>query len=582
MPADRPKLNVFQFLRPYRLALIWLIALTGVLSVLAMLPPLLMRAFIDRVLDAGNQELYVKLGICMVVLPITIALCGLLQTLGLAYVGWRFLFDIRIALYDHILAMSMRFFGKHSTGKLVTRLMSDTAMIGNMLGAQTLSVVADLVCATFAVTATFAINWRLGCVLFLLIAMFSLNYHRNVGKLHQKGSSYWQSFDRLSGGIQNRIAANLAVKTFGTEEREQDAYRNQSEESVELLRDANVASTQFSMNTMLIQAVGRAVIYFLGCALVLRGELSYGDVVAFTAYAMQLLWPVIRVSEMARQLQDFRIGLDRISEVFNETPEVQEAENPVPLTRLQGRVDFEHIHFAYDPGRPVLIDFNLNVAPGQTIALIGPTGCGKSTVLSLLLRFFEVSEGRLLLDSIDIRQISLKSLRRQFGIVLQEPLLFNVTIAENIRYSRPEATQEEIEAAAKVAEIHDVIMKLPEQYRSVIGNEGVQLSTGQKQRLTIARAVVADPAILIMDEATSALDSESERAIQTAMNRVLKGRTSFIVAHRLSTIRNADTIVVLQHGRIVEAGNHEQLMARPDGHYHHLYNTFMSKGIIEE
>lgn len=576
------KLDVFSFLRPYRLALAWLIALTVGLSVLAMLPPLLMRAFIDRVLDAHDHSLFMSLGICMVVLPITIALCGLLQTLGLAYVGWRYLFDIRIALYDHIQQMSMRFFGKNSTGKLVNRLMTDTSMIGNMLGAQTISIVADLVCATFAVTATFAINWRLGLILLLIIVLFSLNWHLNISKLREKGRVYWQSFDRLSGGIQNRIAANLAVKTFGTEDREQTAYRGQSSESMELLTDANIASISFSMNTMLIQSVGRAVIYFLACALVLRGDLSYGDVVAFTTYAMQLLWPAIRFSEMARQFQDFRVACDRISEILTEQPEVTEAPNAVTLQRLKGQVDFERIGFQYEPGRPVLIDFDLHVKAGQTIALIGPTGCGKSTVLSLLLRFFDVTEGRLLMDGTDIRQISLRSLRRQFGIVLQEPLLFNVSIAENIRYARPEATQAEVEAAAKVAEAHDLIMGLPERYNSIIGSDGVQLSVGQKQRLTIARAVVADPAILIMDEATSALDSESERAIQTAMARVLKGRTSFIVAHRLSTIKNADLIIVLDKGRILESGNHEQLIARPDGHYRDLYNKFMSKGVIDE
>ena len=574
--------RIWTFVIPYRWPLVWLVVLTIGLSVLSMLPPLLMRAFIDRVIEQGDRSLFFTLGVFMIVLPLTISACGLLQILIISFVGNSFLFDLRVWLYDHIVGMSMRFFGKHSTGMLVNRLMGDTSLIGTMLSSTTISIIADLVCATFAITATFAINWRLGCVLIFLVVLFALNYQVNIGRLRRVGRSYWQSFDRLSGGIQNRLAANLAVKTFGAESREQQIYRNQSESSLDLLETANVSGTRFWMNTILIQSVGRAVIFFAGCALCLRGDLTYGDVVAFTAYAMQLLWPAIRLSEMARQIQDFRIGLERIGEVLKEQPEICSNPRAQNVPRLRGAVEFDHVYFHYEPGRTVIHDFSLSVAAGETIALIGPTGCGKSTILTLLLRFFDVTNGTLRLDGTDVREISLKSLRRQFGIVLQDPLLFNVSIADNIRYSRPDATMDEVMAAAKVAEVHDFVGGLADGYKSILGAEGVQLSVGQKQRITIARAVVADPAILIMDEATSALDSESEKAIQTAMERVLKDRTSFIVAHRLSTIRNADRIVVMNYGRISEIGNHEQLMALPDGHYRNLYHKYMNKGVIEE
>jgi ABC-type multidrug transport system fused ATPase/permease subunit len=245
-------------------------------------------------------------------------------------------------------------------------------------------------------------------------------------------------------------------------------------------------------------------------------------------------------------------------------------------------VDFNNVFFEYEAHRPVIRGLDLHVEPGETIALIGPTGCGKTTVLSLLLRFYDIRGGELLVDGVEVRSYDLHSYRRHFGIVLQEPLLFSTSIAENIRYGRPSATQEEIEAAARVAEIHDFVMTLPGKYGTLVGDYGVELSVGQKQRINIARAVAANPAILIMDEATSALDSESEHAIQKAMDRVLKGRTCFVVAHRLSTIRNADKIVLLDQGRIAEIGRHDDLMSIPDGRYHDLYTKHMGAGVLTE
>ena len=573
--------NIFHFLSPYKWHLGSLIALTVVLSVLAMLPPLIIRGIIDRVLTQGETRLFFGLGVCMLTIPVLAALCGYLQTIGIAYLGQRFVFDIRVALYDHLMRLSLRFYGKQSIGKIINRLMGDSGIVQRMLTAQSINVVSDLVCATFAISATFLINWRLACLLLLIVISFVINYRMNIGRIRRATRNYRGALDRLSGGVQNRLGGNLAVKTFGAEGREHGIFQQHSDASLDQVEEALVASNTFSMNTQLIQSTGRAIIYFLGCAMVLRDELSYGDVVAFTTYAMQLLGPAVRFSELIRMLQDVAIAVERLFEIFRELPEITDSADAVDLPILKGQVDFNQVHFHYDEGKPVLRGFDLHVSAGETVALIGPTGCGKSTILSLLQRFFDVCDGSLLLDGHDIRTIRLHSLRRHFGIVLQEPLLFSVSIAENIRYSRQGATLEEIEAAAKVAEIHDFIASLPDGYQTQIGSEGLELSVGQKQRVTIARAVVADPAILIMDEATSALDTESEQAIQKAMNRVLEGRTSFIVAHRLSTIRNADRIVFLDGGVIAEMGNHEELMRLPDGRYRELYTKHMSAGVLE-
>lgn len=583
MPSRAQKLELFfRLLKPYRFRLAGLVFLTVALSVLAMLPPLLMRAVIDLVLTQRRVSLFFGLGVCVLALPVVTALLRYLQGLGVAVLGQRFVFDLRVFLYERLLGLSLRFFGKHSVGKLVNRLMGDSTTVQHMLTAHSIGVISDLVCASFAVSAAFAINWRMAVLLLMIVALFVFNYRVNIVRIRRATRGYQSALDRVSGGVQNRLVASLAVKTFGMEDREHESFRGESETSLGLVQEALTAGAGFSLNTQLIQGVGYLVLYFIGCALTLRGDMSYGSVVAFGAYAMQLLWPAVGFSELAKQIQQVGIAMDRLLELSASTPEVADRPAAAALSRPAGGVVFDNVSFHYDAGVPILENFSLRVAPGETVALVGPTGCGKTTIISLLMRFYDVCGGSILIDGVDLRDIRLRALRRMFGVVLQEPLLFDVTIAENIAYSRPGAGMEDIEAAARVAEIHEFIASLPAGYDTRLGSEGVDLSVGQKQRLTIARAVLADPTVLVMDEATSALDSESERAIQKAIARALKDRTSFIVAHRLSTIRHADKILLLEKGRIIESGGHAQLMSMPDGKYRGLYLKHMGSGVITD
>lgn len=571
------------FLLPFKWHIIGLTALTAFLSVLAMIPPLLTRAVINDVIGAGREALLPGLAVMMLAVPVLHASISYLQVIGIAYIGQTFVMRTRMAVYRHLMHLHIGFFGKNSTGKLTNRLMGDSTVMQQILNVASVQIVSDLICSVFAISAMLYINWRLALPIILILILFVINFKMNIEKIQRATRGFRGAEDRLAGGIQDRLAANMTVKTYGAEEREQTVFGAQSEAAMDQQLISWIASSNLHMNTMLLQDTGRICIYFLGCSMVLSGLADYGDVTAFTAYAMQILWPAVRFSQLAEQLQNVRISADRLFEILDEQPAITNAPDAVELPdRVKGEVVFDDIVFSYDPGKVIINGLSLDIAQGETVALVGPTGCGKTTILSLLMRLFDVQQGAVRIDGHDIKEVTLNSLRRQFGIVLQESLLFQVSVTDNIRYAKPHATLDEVVNAAKIAEIHDDIVRMKHGYDSIIGDKDVQLSVGQKQRISIARAVLADPAILIMDEATSALDSESERAIQIAMDRFLVGRTSFIVAHRLSTIKNADRIVLLDKGKIQETGNHDTLIQIEGGRYRDLYEKHAGKGIITE
>jgi subfamily B ATP-binding cassette protein MsbA len=417
----------------------------------------------------------------------------------------------------------------------------------------------------------FSLSWKLSAVLLGILPLYLLNYKFFMRKIRRTNISYRFEMDQITNTLQERISGTQLVRAFVKERAETQQFLAGTRRSLNYAMRGVIYSASFSTASRIINGIGSSVLFCLGCYLVIRGEMTYGAVTAFMAYAQRLFGPALRFTEISNLIQQTLVSADRIFEVLDAEPEIKEVKGAKDLLPIKGHVKFENVTFAYTPGEPVLKEINLEIQPGTTVALVGHTGCGKTTIGNLLLRLYDPQSGQILIDSRNIAEVSLKSLRGQIGVVLQDTVLFNTTIKENIKYGKRNATDQEVIEAAKTAEIHDFIMSKKEGYETLIGEGGTKLSVGQKQRIAIARAIITNPGILIMDEATSSLDSESEALIQKALRKVLANRTSFVIAHRLSTIVNADLIIVMDKGRIIETGTHRELLKKKDGFYRQLH-----------
>ena len=558
------------YLGPYWRRLIVTSVLLILSTGLGLLPPLFQRQIVDEVIGARNLSRLVTL----VVIMIGVYAAGGLVDFGDQYlrhtVGERFLFDLRVRIYAYLQRLSLSFFERTSTGELMSRVTSDVNALEQFVTHGVILTTVDLLRLVGASAVLLVLDWRLALVVLIpvpIIAVGLRQFNRYSRPIYRRVR------DRLgdiSARLQDDLAGIRVVQAFGQEDAELERFRTVSEKYYhERVRAIRAWSTFFPA-MYFVSAVGGVLVLGFGARMVVGGQISLGTLVAFLAYIASFYDPLRRLTEVDNTFQQAIAAGERIFELLDEEPDVQDAPDAVGLTGVKGDVVFDDVHFGYGDGDEVLHDIEFHMAPGQVIALVGPSGAGKTSIANLLCRFYDPAHGRVLVDGRDLRQVRLESLRRHVAVVLQDTFLFNATVRENLLYGKPDASEQEIVVAAQAAYAHEFIAQMPSGYDTEIGERGVKLSGGQRQRLALARAILADPRILILDEATSSVDAEAEYLIQQALEGVMKGRTSLVIAHRLSTIRNADKIIALEGGRIREIGNHGELLAK-GGLYSQLY-----------
>lgn len=538
-------------------------------SLLQVLIPQITRYLIDSLIPARRFDLLIWVGVSIVAIALLLGLFNFLKSYSLALVGQRTIYHLRNDLYQHLQKLSLGYFENQRTGALMARLTQDVDSLQTLITADAAELIAETVTFAVIVTYLFYADWSLTLMILATLPLM-------VGLTHLFGTrmrgAYRQSREQgaeVSNHLQETLTNIKVIKACANEGYEIDRFSDYNQQNLE----ANVRVVRlwsaFSPVIDFMNYLGHTIVLVYGSWEVMQGRLTLGEMTAFLAYLGQVNQPAKKFSKLMHALQKAAAACERLFETLDTLPDIQEKPEALELPPVQGQLRFEAVDFAYTPGQLVLQQFNLEIEPGTTVALVGPSGAGKSTIASLAARFYDPQSGRILMDGHDLRDLTFNSLRRQMGIVSQETLLIYGTVRDNIAYGKPGVTDETIEAAAQSAHAHEFITALPQGYDTLIGERGVKLSGGQRQRLAIARALVKDPAFLILDEATSSLDTESEALIQAALDRLMHGesgsgcdRTCLVIAHRLSTVQTADCIVVLDRGQIVEMGTHGELLAQ--------------------
>ena len=592
--------RVWLFARPYRWMLAAFLGTIVVASVVAVLPPLLFRNLLDHAIPRRDMGSVNFLALGAVGLAVGDAALGVLQRWWSARIGEGVIYDLRVALFRHVERMPIAFFTRTQTGSLISRLNNDVIGAQQALTGTLGQVVSNVIGLATTLVVMFALEWRLTLLSLIVLPAFIVPAKRVGRRLQRITREGMQLNASMNATMTERfnVAGALLVKLFGNYETETESFSDRAGR----VRDIGIKSAMygrvFFVAMGLVAAIGTALVYWVGARLVISGAFTIGTIVAFAAYVGRIYMPITSLTNARIDLMTAFVSFDRVFEVLDTPHAIADRPGAVELVRPRGRVDLEDVWFRYpagsavsiaslegdgtaplstEPSEWILRGVSLSAQPGEMVALVGPSGAGKTTLSSLVPRLYDVEMGSVRIDGHDVRDLTLDSLTAAIGVVSQDAHLFHETIAANLRYARADATDAEVEAACRAARIHHVIAALPDGYETVVGERGYRLSGGEKQRLAIARVLLKDPAIVILDEATAHLDSETELLIQQALAEALAGRTSIVIAHRLSTVQAADQILVLDGGRIVERGSHAELLSG-GGLYEELYETQYLRG----
>lgn len=612
--------RVFAYARPHSKSVAIVLVTIVFISLLDLIPPLLYRELIDHVLpnrDVGRLNL---LAAAMLGIPFISGGISIVQRYYSARAGEGIIYDLRRQMYEHLQRMSLRFFTHTKSGEIVSRFNNDVVGAQNAITGTIPNIVTNVVTLSSTLAVMISIEWRLALLSVIVLPLFLLPARRVANTLRSIRRRAMEHNAEMSNIVNETLTVNgaLLVKTFGSQSRE----RNRFDQSNAAVRDTGIRRAQvgqlFFMGLSIAGTIGTALIYWVGGHMVLNDVITTGTIVAFAAYLFRLYGPISALTNVHVEFSQSMVSFERVFEYLDKPVEIQDRPNAIKLEHVEGQIRFDHVWFQYQgadfvPGMDTATDeqvadeqaetgdatgadnnqtdgdqadstgliptrrwalegVTFTVEPGELVALVGPSGAGKTTITYLLPRLYDPTRGAIYIDGIDLRMTQQESLAQQIGMVTQETYLFHDTIRANLAYAKPDATQEEIEAACRAANIHDFIASLPEQYDTVVGERGYRLSGGEKQRLAIARVILKDPRILVLDEATSHLDSQNEALIQAALEPLFAGRTSIVIAHRLSTVLAADKILVVDQGKIIEQGTHAELLAH-GGLYAHLYAT---------